>query len=82
MEPISNLHNFVARLSGDDLKAMEGKFQHPRTYATGEYIFQTGDKSDMFYQLVSGNINVGNLSPDGKEIILAKLQAGDCIGEV
>ena len=81
MEPISNLHNFVARLSGDVLEAMEAKFQHPRTYAAGEFLFQTGDESDVMYQLISGHINVGNYSADGKEMVLAKLQPGDCIGE-
>ena len=81
MEPISNLHNFVARLSGDVLEAMETKFQRPRTYAAGEFLFQTGDPSDAVFQLISGEVNVGNYSPDGKELVLVKLQPGDCIGE-
>lgn len=81
MEPISNLHNVIARLSGNILEAMEAKFQRPRTYSAGEFLFQSGDKSDAFYQLISGEMNVGNYSPDGKELILVKLQPGDCVGE-
>ena len=75
------MHNFVASLSDEVLIAVERHFQPSRSFEEGEFLFQTGDEADQLYQLLSGEINIGNYSYDGKELVLARLRTGDCFGE-
>ena len=60
----------VAKLAG---MASESKFQ------AGELIFQEGDRSSLFYLLISGNVALEVVSP-GRPVRMATLVAGDLLG--
>jgi CRP/FNR family cyclic AMP-dependent transcriptional regulator len=52
----------------------------------GEMLFRQGDKvpsgKGAFYGLVAGNFKISSLREDGKEAILAVLEAGNWFGEI
>ncbi len=48
---------------------------------TGEFVFRQGDGPGGIYGLASGILKVSTLREDGKEAILAVLEAGDWFGE-
>lgn len=47
----------------------------------GEFIFRQGDVDQGFYGLVSGKLRVSTLSDNGREAVLALLEAGSWFGE-
>ncbi len=53
----------------------------PVSLQAGEYVFRQGDRPDGFYGLVSGVLKASTLREDGKEAILAVLEAGNWFGE-
>ena len=81
MHPVGNLHNFILPLPSKVRKEFEARFLPPRAFSAGELLYQSGEEPELFYQLITGEVNVGNYSFEGKELVLARLQAGDCIGE-
>lgn len=48
----------------------------------GEMLFRQGDPPSDFYALVSGTLKVSTLREDGREAILAVLEAGIWFGEI
>jgi CRP-like cAMP-binding protein len=48
----------------------------------GSYIFFQGDPADGVYILRSGAIAIVLDSPDGRELVINELRAGDCFGEL
>lgn len=55
---------------------------HLRKYGAGETIFSMGDSGANLMAVVEGSVQVGVPSPEGKEIILAIMHAGDVFGEI
>lgn len=53
-----------------------------RRYKRGELIVQKGKISKELYVMLSGRADVTTTAGANREIILASLQAGDCIGEM
>lgn len=53
-----------------------------RKFAAGQLIFQMGSPGDAMMAVLTGTIRISIPSPDGKEIALAILQAGDVFGEI
>ena len=53
-----------------------------RTYRRGERIVTQGHAGDSFFVLVKGRVAVSILSPEGREIVLSNLSAGDHFGEM
>ncbi|MGE5716729.1 MAG: Crp/Fnr family transcriptional regulator [Acidobacteriota bacterium] len=53
-----------------------------RTYRRGETIVQQGQPGDAFYVLVRGRVAVAIVAPDGREVVLNTLGAGDHFGEM
>ena len=53
-----------------------------RTYRRGERIVTQGQPGDSFFVLVKGRVAVSILSPEGREVVLSTLSAGDCFGEM
>lgn len=47
----------------------------------GEFVFRQGDDSTGFYGLASGMLRVSTLSENGREAVLAVLEAGSWFGE-
>src|SRR3954468_23188667 len=48
-------------------------------FAAGELIFHEGDRSSLFYLLISGNVALEVISP-GRPVRVATLLAGDVLG--
>ncbi len=54
----------------------------PKSFDAGTNIIQQGDKPDMFYIIVKGNVEVVAQPPNDAETVLAVLGPGDYFGEV
>lgn len=52
-----------------------------KNYRPSENIFNEGDTPNYYYQIITGEVKLNNYSEDGKEIIQAILEDGQCIGE-
>lgn len=53
-----------------------------RTYRRGERIVTQGQPGDAFFVLMKGRVAVSILSPEGREVVLSTLAAGDHFGEM
>jgi CRP/FNR family transcriptional regulator, cyclic AMP receptor protein len=53
-----------------------------RSYAAGETIFLKGSAGDSMMAVLSGSVRISVPAPDGKEIVLAILQAQEVFGEM
>src|SRR5262249_40382906 len=53
-----------------------------RKYAADETVFRMGSPGDSMMVVLSGHVRVSVTSPDGKEIMLAVLVAGEIFGEI
>ncbi|HNU88883.1 MAG TPA: Crp/Fnr family transcriptional regulator [Ferruginibacter sp.] len=49
--------------------------------SAGEVIFQEGNQSSFYYQLVSGKVRWVNINDEGKEFIQTIIEPGECFGE-
>ncbi len=57
-------------------------YAHARRFAAGETIFLKGSPGQGIMAVLSGEVRISAPSTDGKEIILATLQAGEVFGEL
>lgn len=55
---------------------------HLRDYDAGDTIFSMGDSGASLMAVVEGSVQITVPSPEGKEIILAIMHAGDVFGEI
>jgi CRP/FNR family cyclic AMP-dependent transcriptional regulator len=55
---------------------------HRRRYTNKSVIIYAGDQPDALYYIVQGSVAVVNEDDEGREIILAYLNAGDFFGEM
>ena len=53
-----------------------------RHYKAGETILRESEPGDQFFVIVKGEVKVFVDSPDGREVVLTHLQAGDFFGEM
>jgi CRP-like cAMP-binding protein len=53
-----------------------------RTLVRGDLVFSEGDEPDALYVVLSGRIAIANRSPDGRESVMALMEAGDLFGEM
>lgn len=53
-----------------------------RTFNAGQMIFAFGSPSDNMMAVLSGTVRISVPAPDGKELLLAILQAGEIFGEL
>jgi CRP-like cAMP-binding protein len=53
-----------------------------QNFAAGETIFLMGSKGDSMMAVLDGTVRISVSSPEGKEIILTIIQAGDMFGEI
>lgn len=51
-------------------------------YKRSEHVVDVGQKSNALYVILSGTARVVIISDKGKEVVLANLGVGDCIGEM
>jgi len=81
MQPVQNLNNFIDGLSDEVLKAFHDR-SRLKKYRRGETVYIAGDQPTEMYQVVSGSIKLGNLTPDGREFLAIEFRDGDCFGEM
>ncbi len=55
---------------------------HSRSYRRHQMIFKQGDPGDTLHIVLAGRVRIVPASPDGTEILLAFMQAGDFFGEL
>ena len=67
--------------SGDKSKKDKQKNEHIVHFYPGEVIFREGQSDDSIYVIKSGEVEI-SISRDGKSIVLQKLKAGECFGEM
>ena len=53
-----------------------------RRYGAGETVLERGGESREVLFIVTGSVNILNISLTGREVAYARLQAGDCFGEL
>ena len=55
---------------------------HRRRYPNRSVIIYAGDESDALYYIIEGSVTVVSEDDDGREMVLAYLNAGDFFGEM
>lgn len=83
----SNARDRLSRLpmfSGAPPAALEALAERltTETYPKGTILFHQGDPGDAVLVLETGAIKVSNLSPDGREVVMALLGPGEMLGEL
>jgi CRP/FNR family transcriptional regulator, cyclic AMP receptor protein len=73
--------SMFAHLSDPDLNLLEASMTR-RRYTAGQVIFHMGDEGGSLYLLAKGRVKVAIPSPQGDEVILAILSAGEILGEL
>ena len=53
-----------------------------RTLSRNEWLFRKGDDSDALYVIADGRVAIATQSGDGRETVLAVLEAGALFGEL
>jgi len=53
-----------------------------RRYTAGETVLERGSESREVLFIVAGSVNILNISLTGREVAYARLDAGDCFGEL
>jgi EmrB/QacA subfamily drug resistance transporter len=54
----------------------------PRTFGSGDVIINQNDTPDYFYVITSGAVTVTRVTDEGQEVELARLSAGQYVGEI
>ena len=67
-----------------DDSAMERFFTYceRRSLAKKHVVFRDGDVADTLYYIISGSVSVMSKDDEGKDVVLAYLNAGEFIGEI
>jgi len=73
--------SLFAGLDDRELEAI-AEIARPRKYARDEVVFHADEAGDTFCLILKGRVKVTMISPEGKEIILSMLGAGDFFGEM
>ena len=55
---------------------------HIRKFPAGDTIFLMGSLHDSMMAIINGEVKISMASPDGKEVVLAILRAGEVFGEI
>jgi CRP-like cAMP-binding protein len=70
-----------AGLSATGLAALAQEC-HIKRVPRGSYLFLQGDPADALYVVRSGSVAILLSSPDGRELVINEMHAGDCFGEL
>lgn len=68
-------------LSEAELIAATAKLQR-MTFDTGDVIVRQGDVADRFYVISRGQVDVVRRTPEGREVMVTRLGAGQFFGEI
>jgi len=53
-----------------------------RTFGAGDTIFREGDRGEGIYLVEKGSVEIFKKTPDGRKIVIGKIQAGGIFGEM
>ena len=53
---------------------------HLKGIGTGEFFFNEGDDAEAFFVLTSGRVKLTQLTPEGHQVVLRIISAGDAFG--
>lgn len=74
-------HPFFSGLSPRDREALF-RCGSQRRLALGATIFMKNDPGDALYVILSGRVEIVSNSPEGKQVLVTTLGAGDVFGEI
>ncbi len=74
-------NNWITQLPADVQTAMMTTMR-TKQYAKGEVIYRESEVPSAFWQVISGSVRVTNTHADGKEVVFAIFEHGDCMGEL
>ena len=74
-------HELFSRFSPAEIERLVS-FSHARTYASGEVIFEKGSPGQGLMAVLSGRVRISSPSPEGREIVLNIIHAGEIFGEI
>jgi CRP-like cAMP-binding protein len=74
-------HFLLKTLSDDELDRML-RFSNVQSYKAGEVIFRKGDPGEGMMAVLKGQIRIGVMSVDGKELIHNIINPGQVFGEI
>ena len=72
---------FLGALSGHALDTIVRR-GHIRTFPRATVIYRRGEHGNSLMVVLSGRIKISNVSPEGREVVLNFLRAGDLSGEI
>jgi CRP/FNR family transcriptional regulator len=67
-------------LSDSEMKRLEDLSNNKRTYATGDYLYRTGDRFKSLHAIHGGSFKTRVLHEDGREQVTGFLMPGEIIG--
>ena len=73
--------DLFSTLDPDDLARLAG-LAKPQRCSRNQVIFREGDEASELYVVRSGRIAIAMQSPDGRESLVALMEAGDLFGEM
>ena len=74
-------HTVVLRDMPEGVRAALAEAGKVRRYRKGEYLWRAGDREDGLHLVGEGIVHIGNIGPDGDEIVLHVVGPGGCTGE-
>jgi CRP-like cAMP-binding protein len=80
LDLIRRVHLF-AMLTPEQAQSLAGAV-HKHRYKRGECVVQQGKTSHALYVILAGRARVQMSDYQGREVILATLRSGDCVGEM
>ena len=66
-------------LAADALARIRGQ-AHSKAIGPGELFFNEGDHAEAFFVLTSGRVKLTQLTPEGHQVVLRIIGAGDAFG--
>ncbi|WP_106498025.1 Crp/Fnr family transcriptional regulator [Lentibacillus sp. Marseille-P4043] len=66
----------------DELKGLLDSVDYIKPIKKGSFLFSEGESAEELYIIQSGTIQIGKLSPDGRELTLRICDKGDIVGEL
>ncbi|MGH9242792.1 MAG: Crp/Fnr family transcriptional regulator [Acidimicrobiales bacterium] len=78
--PLTSVELF-ANLTDDELGQL-GRAAQRRRLFRNDVLFIEGDEADELFVVLSGRVAIANRSPDGRESLLALMEAGDVFGDM
>ena len=70
-----------SQFSETDLRALSDRLSE-RNYSRGDTLWRAGDQGDELLIVVSGRLDVWGLDQSGAEVLVGRIEPGECVGEM